>query len=223
MVLGARKGSGNIGEAVVNELRTQGWWVSGNHCRDANGDYVVPEVDYSTVDALVITLGKEGLTPWLTCSEEDITEVVYGSLVLPLLAVRAWAQARAAQGGTCVVVGSYAYDHAPTGCAPYCAAKAGLAQAIVELGWELTERGFYFHIVHPYHVPSTPMGQRVVEAMVRERGFTREAAVEYQKKDMRMGRHLTPEEVATVVGWLVTEPAAQWLSGQGLNLYGGVR
>jgi len=35
--------------------------------------------------------------------------------------------------------------------------------------------------------------------------------------------NLTPQEVAKVVRILLTEPAMEWLSGQGLNLYGGSR
>lgn len=226
MVLGARVGTGNIGEAILNTMDDAGWTVGWHSCQMDQGHYDIPDgfegllEDY---DALVVTLGKEGITPFLTCTDDDIAEVVYGSLVLPLRAIRAWVQARGERGGKCVVIGSYAYDHAPTACAPYCAAKAGLAQAIVELGWELTAQDYSFHIVHPYHVPSTPMGGRVVKAMMEERGFGLEEAHEYQKKDMRLQEHLAPIDVAEVVRWLLETPVGPWLSGQGINLYGGVR
>jgi NAD(P)-dependent dehydrogenase (short-subunit alcohol dehydrogenase family) len=223
LVLGSKVGSGNIGEAIYDRLAEDGWMVTGTDCR-VGGEYKLdPSLDWSSYKNLVVTLGKEGITPFDTCSYQEVVDIVNGSLMLPLLAMHTWVQARQGLGGKCVVIGSYAYDHAPTACAPYCAAKAGLAQAIYELGWELTDRGYQFHIVHPYHVPSTPMGKRVVEAMVRERGFTEEEAKEYQKKDMKLDHHLTPEVIAEYVRWLVAAPEAEWLSGQGLHLYGGTR
>jgi NAD(P)-dependent dehydrogenase (short-subunit alcohol dehydrogenase family) len=223
LVLGSRLGSGNIGEAIYDELKVDNWKVYGYDC--SNGDtYRLPlDAPWAEADTLVVTLGKEGITPYDNCDEEEIVQIIDGSLVLPMLAVWYWVSARNGRGGKCVVMGSYAHDHMPTSCAPYCAAKAGLAQAVRSWAWELTPKGFLFHIVHPYHVPSTPMGKRVVEAMVRERGFTEDEAVRYQMKDMRLREHLTPLEIAAVVGWVLKAPEAQWLSGQGLNMYGGVR
>lgn len=226
VVLGARRDSGNIGAAIVDNMMDHGWTVRDDDCFNTEvADYRIPDLPYDSYDALVVTLGKEGIQPWLDVDFEDVAAVVTANLLLPLAAMHVWAQARAQAGlgGTCVCIGSYAYDHSPTSCVPYCAAKAGLAHAITSLGWELTDQGFYWHIVHPYHVPSTPMGQRVVQAMVRERGFTRGQAEDYQKKDMKLPAHLTPTEIAEYVGWLVRAPEACWLSGQGLQLYGGVR
>lgn len=224
LVLGALLGTGNIGEAVVNELKANGWEVDWHDCRMDGGKYAIPErLPFQYCDALVVTLGKEGITPFATTSDDEITGLVYANLVLPLYAVRAWVQARASAGGSCVLIGSYAYDHSPTSCVPYCAAKAGLAHAVQGLAWELTGKGFNFHIVHPYHVPSTPMGGRVVQAMMDERGFGLQEAHEYQMKDLRLPEHLHPTDIARVVRWLLDEPVAPWLSGTGLSLYGGVR
>lgn len=223
LVLGARQG--NIGGAIADVLDNDGWDVVTHDCQMSDGGYGLPSVPWAESDALVVTLGKEGITPFSKCSEDDVLEIIDACLVLPLLCIRMWVQGRllVGLGGKCVVLGSYAYDHSPTSCVPYCAAKAGLAHAINGLGWELTADGFNFHIVHPYHVPSTPMGARVVEAMVQERGFTVDEAEEYQKKDMKLDHHLTPAEIAEYVRWLVVAPEAAWLSGQGLSLYGGVR
>jgi len=114
----------------------------------------------------------------------------------------------------------------------YCACKAGIAHATRCLAWDYGDK-FRFNVVHPYHVPETPMGERTVEHMLkdRERFPTREAAEDYQRKDLRFKeldgspRELTAGEVAGLICELVTDApgAFMWLNGQGLNLYGGVR
>ena len=224
LVLGAAKGTGNIGEAIADNMLEHGWFVKCDDCFDTSvADYRIPDLGYTGYDALVVTLGKEGVQPWMSTPYEQVADIITANLLLPLAAVHVWAQARHLLGGTAVVIGSYGHDHVLSSGVGYCAAKAGLAHAVRALGWELTDRGYRFHIVHPYHVPSTPMGKRVVRAMVQERGYTIDEAVEYQMKDMKLPDHLTPVEIAEYVGWLVRAPEAKWMSGQGLNLYGGVR
>jgi NAD(P)-dependent dehydrogenase (short-subunit alcohol dehydrogenase family) len=154
-VLGAREGSGNIGEAIVNRLYAKGWTVLGDD--GAVGDGSRPP------------------------------------------------------GG-----------NIPTGTL-YCAAKAGLAMAARTLGWELTDRGYRIHIVHPYHVPGTPMWAEVERGVMESKNWTKEQADAYARKDLKMPEELAPQDIAKVVHALLTVSALQWLSGQGLNLYGGSR
>ena len=226
VVLGTSEavGSNNIGDAIYKNLKDHGWEVVPSHCwdEDARG-YRIPNFKYADTQALVVTLGMAQSEPWLQSDFElDVAAVVHASLLLPLAALHQWAQERQ-QDGTAVVIGSYAHDHVLTHSTAYCAAKAGLAHAVRSLGWELAGHGLFFHIVHPYHVPSTPMGKRVVQSMMANRGMTLKEAEDYQRKDLALPDHLTPTEIAEYVGWLVRAPEAQWMSGQGLNLYGGVR
>ncbi len=225
IILGARLGTGNIGEAIAAEL-AEGTWVT-DDCYDVDtGEFEVPtHLPYREAGALVVTLGATSLTPMLETARWRIEEVIRACLLLPLEAIRRYVQARNVDnaGGKVIVIGSYAHDHPLTGCAPYCAAKAGLAAAIKELGWELTEHGYQFHVVHPYHVPTTPMGEMVIAGLMEARNMTLEEARKYQRRDLKLDDHLTPAEIAVIVHWLLTEPAAVWLSGQGLSLYGGTR
>lgn len=220
MVLGSRPGSGNIGSAIADRLRDEGCVVSENDCSTLDG-YVVPGVNLEPYDVCVITLGATSLTGMRDCLEADIYNVIFGSLMLPMMCIRKYVQDRKTEGKI-IVIGSYAHDHSLTNCSAYCAAKAGLDAAVKELGWELTP-DFITHIIHPYHVPTTPMGKEVIRGMINDRGMSREEAEAYQKKDLKLWRHLHPEDIADVVHWLLTEPSADWLSGQHLNLYGGVR
>lgn len=241
LVLGGRPG--NIGEAICDKIFDEGSTFVNDDCAHDVWDqgakfitYEAPSVNLMRTWAcnhLVVTLGHTVIEPFDSILERQIQEVIRGTLTLPLIAARRFVEATEAnhfRGLTSVkpyhkiiFVGSYAHDHPLTHGAIYCAAKAGLAMATQELGWSMTERGFYFHIVHPYHVPETPMGHSVVSEMMTTRNMTKEEAERYQRKDLKMQEHLTKEEIADVVHWLLRGGAADWLSGQGLNLYGGSR
>lgn len=232
LVLGARAGSGNIGEAIATALASH-TTVTAESCvqwralLDDSYDhdfeqYVVPEMD-DGIDALVVTLGATMVQPFEDGMPSEITEVVRACLTLPLLVAQQYVQVRDQLGGKVVFIGSYAHDHPITYGTAYCAAKAGLAMATRTLAWELGPRGYDFHIVHPYHTPGTPMWEFVQEQVVSNRGMTPAEAEAYAMKDARRGKLLTPEEIAQVVQMLLTLDAAEWLSGSGLNLYGGVR
>ena len=68
------------------------------------------------------------------------------------------------------------------------------------------------------------MGKEVVTEMMRTRGISREQAEAYQRKDLRLPAHQEPQDIAKVVAWLLsTQSPAEWLSGAGIPLYGGVR
>lgn len=219
-MLGAREG--NIGEAVVDKLRMERWIADASDCLDSDGVYRIPNLDLAQYDAMVVTLGHTLMVPFCAAEEDDLAEVIRGSLLLPLVAANTYVRHRNKKGGAVVLTGSYAHDHALTNGAAYCASKAGLAAAVKELAWELMPL-FRFHIVHPYHVPSTPMGARVVEGLMVSRQWTREQAEAYQSKDLRMDEHLQPMDIAEVIWWLLSEPAAAWTAGSGIDLYGGSR
>jgi NAD(P)-dependent dehydrogenase (short-subunit alcohol dehydrogenase family) len=240
LVLGAREGSGNIGDAIAERQARRGWYVVGDDChtRSAMEYDVPPDLDWSRFDYLVITLGYGVPAPIGEVSARVIQEVIWGSLTLPLLCARKFVQEKrralaeridagsyvyeGKEAGRILFIGSYGHDHVLSNSAPYCAAKAGLAHAVRCLAWDLTPE-FLVSIVHPYHVPSTPLGEEVVETMMRDRGMTRIEAENYQTKDLRLPEHLTPAEIAEYVNWMLDAPEAAWLSGQGVNLYGGVR
>jgi NAD(P)-dependent dehydrogenase (short-subunit alcohol dehydrogenase family) len=261
-VLGAREGSGNIGEAIVNRLYAKGWTVLGDDgavgdgSRPPGGNIPTDEVaeqygynvtdkgryqrfeapsvlDFETADsdALIITLGKTAKTHFAEIADWDIRNMINANLVLPLEAARRFVQA--SKNSTdwhwtdrpkrIIFIGSYAHEHPFTNGTLYCAAKAGLAMAARTLGWELTDRGYRIHIVHPYHVPGTPMWAEVERGVMESKNWTKEQADAYARKDLKMPEELAPQDIAAVIHALLTVPALQWLSGQGLNLYGGSR
>lgn len=231
LILGAREG--NIGRAISTRLRQRGWETVEHSCLndDYRGEwgtyqYDVPgEADiFSEANACIITLGSTMVDPFPEASGCQIDDVIRACLTLPLLCARKYVRERLEAGnpqGWVVFIGSYAHDHVITYGTAYSAAKAGLAMATRSLAWECPQ--FLWHILHPYHTPGTPMWNYVQKQVVANRGMTHEEADAYAQKDLKRDHMLTPMEIARLVSMLLEEPAAEWLSGQGLNLYGGTR
>jgi NAD(P)-dependent dehydrogenase (short-subunit alcohol dehydrogenase family) len=234
-ILGARLNSGNIGEAIVNRLYSEGWHVLGDDCLNPSlGLYVSPTVEQfeeADADALVITLGRTYNESFDSLDPNTITHALDANLTLPLEAARRYVEANKdstrwhweENPRRIIFIGSYGYEHPFTNGTLYCAAKAGLDAAARALGWELTDKGYRVHIVHPYHVQGTPMWGQVEQAVAERYGIDSEDAHEYTRRDLKMPDLLVASEVAEVVHALLTVPALQWTSGTGIKLYGGTR
>ena len=200
-------------------------------------------------DACVITLGVTDIRPFGDTNDWDIHKVIYGCLELPLTCANNYVRGRrqcgmcggrmmragsldvcrecganrqADGGGTIIFIGSYAHNHPLTNSTAYCAAKAGLDMACRSLAWELMPE-FKVHIIHPHHVTNTPMSEKVLECIEDTQSVSRMMAEEYTRKDLRMPNLLTADEVAAMVEFLLTVPAAAWTSGSGINMFGGSR
>lgn len=259
-VLGARRGSGNIGDAIVSRLVKDGWIATaddgavGDGSRPPGGNipdaetaerhgyqpnevglyqrFEAPAVDdfrNSDPDALIVTLGKTAKTHFSEIAEHDVVNMIKANLTLPLEAARRFVAA----SGMClhkdvrprwiIFIGSYAHDHPFTNGTLYCAAKAGLNMAARTLAWELTDLGYRVTCINPHHVPGTPMWKEVERGVMESKGWTKQQADEYAHRDLKMPDPLTPQDIAEIVHAVLTTPAAGWLSGAGLDLYGGTR
>ena len=237
LVLGARAGSGNIGDAIVKAGETGEygeWAVEGEECRRWAFDPPPAGSSIYDADALVVKLGLTYKDHFAEITDETVRDVIEANLTRPLLAARRFVETAEAvrEGYTdfladsikhIVLIGSYAHRHPFTNGTLYCAAKAGLDMAGKTLGWELTDRGYRVHVVHPFHVQGTPMWAEVEKGVMESKGLSYEEADAYNRKDLKMPDLLTPEEVAEVVWTLLTVPAMGWLSGTSVELNGGSR
>jgi NAD(P)-dependent dehydrogenase (short-subunit alcohol dehydrogenase family) len=226
VILGARTDSGNIGDETAKHLeRTLDMSVVTDDCYNASKDkFEIPYLyqDFEEAEALVVTLGRTSMDPFETITEEEIEQTIYGSLTLPLLAVREYVACRMDRGGKIVLVGSYAHRHPFSTGTAYCAAKAGIEMAGRTLGWELTDQGYKTFVVHPYHVPGTPMWSKVHDGVMENKVMTHDEAQEYAEKDLKMP-FMQPHEIGEVIGLLLTEKKLEWLSGTSVELFGGTR
>lgn len=236
VVLGALKGSGNIGDGIAFALEENDWTVRTHTCEVQSkppGHYDIPDLPrpgpdgelwswYEDAEALIVTLGLANMAPFVQQGPKEIEEVIRACLTLPLLAVRRYVLERRDRGGRIVLIGSYANDHVLSASSAYCASKAGIDMAGKTLGWDLTPMGYRVHVVHPYHVPHTSMWERVQEGVMENKNMTREEADRYMIKDARM-ELMRPVEIGRIVRMLLETPEAEWLSGTSLRLYGGTR
>jgi NAD(P)-dependent dehydrogenase (short-subunit alcohol dehydrogenase family) len=185
-------------------------------------------------DALIITLGKTAKTHFSEIEEWDVRNMIQANLVLPLEAARRFVQATGHYQHVptineprrvrwIIFTGSYAHDHPFTNGTLYCTAKAAINMAARTLAWELTDLGYRVACVNPHHVPGTPMWREVERGVMESKGWTKEQADEYAHRDLKMPEHLRPYDIARVVHGLLTNPSMEWLSGAGLDLYGGTR
>lgn len=230
IILGAKKGSMNIGDVTDEFFKGRGWDTETHDCLiTATGlpsstmYYGVPQdLDYENAAALIVTLGRTSMTPFDRVSPEELKEVIYGCLTLPILAARKYVEQRENHGGNIVFIGSYAHRHPFSTGTAYCSAKAGLDMATKTLAWEVTDKGYQVNCVHPYHVVGTPMWEEVQEGVMRNKNMTREEADEYAYKDAKMPL-IRPGEIAAVIYNLCNNYEWTWSSGSSIELYGGTR
>lgn len=121
-----------------------------------------------------------------------------------------------------VVIGSMAHRAVLNGSAMYCASKAGVAHLVRCLAWELAPKGFDIYCVHPSNVADAPMSEETIRGLMRYRNMTREEAEAYWCDSPIRSAVLTKEEIAEVVGFLLSG-CVPYLAGSQIELAGGMR
>jgi ketoreductase len=104
--------------------------------------------------------------------------------------------------------------------APYSASKHGVVGFTKALGNELAKTGITVNAVCPGYV-ETPMAQRVREGYAAAYGVTEEEILGRFTAKIPLGRYSTPDEVASMVGYLASDGAAS-VTSQALNVCGGL-
>jgi ketoreductase len=104
--------------------------------------------------------------------------------------------------------------------APYSASKHGVVGFTKALGKELAETGITVNAVCPGYV-ETPMARRVRQGYAAAWSTTEDDILKQFEAKIPLGRYSTPEEVAGLVGYLVSDAAGSVLA-QALNVCGGL-
>lgn len=105
---------------------------------------------------------------------------------------------------------------------PYAAAKAGLINYSKGLANEVSSKGVRVLTVSPGFIQTTS-AERMAERLAKSEGITKDEAIQGIMDSLggiRMGRPAKPEEVAELVGFLVS-PRAGYLSGTEYVIDGG--
>jgi ketoreductase len=104
--------------------------------------------------------------------------------------------------------------------APYSASKHGVVGFTKALGLELAKTGVTVNAVCPGYV-ETPMAQRVRQGYAAHFETTEEVILERFEAKIPLGRYSTADEVAGLVGYLISDAAAP-VTAQAINICGGL-
>jgi NAD(P)-dependent dehydrogenase (short-subunit alcohol dehydrogenase family) len=123
-------------------------------------------------------------------------------------------------GGTMVAVSSVAGRGPRATCADYAASKAGVISLVRSAALALAEHGIRVNAVCP-GVVDTEMTRAIHRQKAEIDGITPEESFARQAAKIPLGRIETPQEVARVAGFLLSDESS-YVTGQALNVCGGL-
>jgi len=215
-------------QATVKELAGEGLDVDGIAADVRRGEDVRRLVDaatgrYGRIDVLVNNAGRSGGGVTADIEDELWEDVIATNLTSVFRLSREVLRRggmRERGWGRIVNVASTAGKQGVVLGAPYSASKHGVVGFTKALGNELAPTGITVNAVCPGYV-ETPMAERVRQGYAAAYDTTEAAILEKFQAKIPLGRYSTPEEVAGLIGYLVTDTAAS-ITAQALNVCGGL-
>lgn len=213
---------------TIKQLREEGLEAQGATCdvtlaHDVRA-FVTAAVDqYGTVDILVNNAGRAGGGVTADISDElwfDVINTNLNSVFLMTRDVLSIGGMRKKSWGRIVNIASTAGKQGVVLGAPYSASKHGVVGFTKALGNELGKSGITVNAVCPGYV-ETPMAQRVRQVYAATWGTSEEDILDRFQAKIPLGRYSTPEEVAAMVSYLVSDTAAP-ITSQAINICGGL-
>jgi NAD(P)-dependent dehydrogenase (short-subunit alcohol dehydrogenase family) len=241
---------GGIGRACAQLLAAQGARVAlldvsaesaastAKAIGDAGGTTALHPVDVTDARAVEETLdrveeelgpvtlavGAHGIVrnhPFLELPVEDWDTTLAVNLKgMFVLLQRAARRAVAHGGGAMVAVSSVAGRGPRATCADYAASKAGVISLVQSAALALAEHGIRVNAVCP-GVVDTEMTRAIHRQKAEIDGITPEESFSRQAAKIPLGRIETPQEVARVAGFLLSDESS-YVTGQALNVCGGL-
>ncbi|MDX6356000.1 MAG: ketoreductase, partial [Streptomyces sp.] len=213
---------------TVKELQADGLDVDGIACdvrspADIRAFVAAAVERFGPVDILVNNAGRSGGGPTADIADElwlDVVDTNLNSVFRMTREVLTTGGMRDRSWGRIISVASTAGKQGVVLGAPYSASKHGVVGFTKALGNELAPTGITVNAVCPGYV-ETPMAQRVRQGYAAAYDTTEEQILERFQAKIPLGRYSTPDEVAGLVGYLASEPAAS-ITSQALNVCGGL-
>jgi ketoreductase len=213
---------------TVKQFRDAGHEVDGTTCdvrsaAEIDG-FVAAAVDrYGPVDILVNNAGRGGGGVTADLTDElwfDVINTNLNSVFLMTRAVLNTGGMRHRPWGRIVNIASTAGKQGVVYGAPYSASKHGVVGFTKALGNELGKSGITVNAVCPGYV-ETPMAQAIRQRYADFYQTTPEDIRGRFEAKIPLGRYSTPEEVAAMVSYLVSDAAAP-VTAQAINVCGGL-
>lgn len=214
--------------ATVKQLRAEDLNVDGSTV-DVRSDedvrtFVRQAVDrFGPVDVLVNNAGRSGGGVTADIEDElwhDVIDTNLNSVFRMTREVLNTGGMRHKKRGRIINIASTAGKQGVVLGAPYSASKHGVVGFTKALGNELAPTGITVNAVCPGYV-ETPMAARVRAGYAAAYDTSEETILERFSAKIPLGRYSTPEEVAGLVGYLVSDTAAS-ITAQALNVCGGL-
>lgn len=215
-------------ELTVKELREEGLDVDGTACDVTDPEdvttFVRTAVDrFGPIDVLVNNAGRSGGGVTADIEDELWAAVIDTNLNSVFRMTREVLNAggmRQLDRGRIINIASTAGKQGVVLGAPYSASKHGVVGFTKALGNELAPTGITVNAVCPGYV-ETPMAQRVRQGYAGVWNTSEDEVLTKFQAKIPLGRYSTPDEVAGLVGYLVTDTAAS-ITAQALNVCGGL-
>ncbi|MDT0436252.1 MULTISPECIES: SDR family NAD(P)-dependent oxidoreductase [Streptomyces] len=214
--------------ALVKRLREEGFEAAGTACDVTSTEQVRAAVaaavdTYGPIGVLVNSAGRNGGgetahlddATWLDVIDTNLHGVF--RVTREVLAAGGMVEAG---WGRVISIASTGGKQGVALAAPYSASKHGVVGFTKAVGLELARTGVTVNAVCPGFV-ETPMAERVRQGHAAYHGVSEDEIRARFEARIPLGRYVTPEEVAGLVGHLVTDGAAS-ITAQALNVCGGL-
>jgi ketoreductase len=213
---------------TVKELSGEGLQVAGTRCDVRSADDVRALVgaaveEFGPISILVNNAGRSGGGSTADIDDElwyDVIDVNLNSVFRVTREVLARGGMRDLGWGRIVSIASTAGKQGVVLGAPYSASKHGVVGFTKALGLELARTGITVNAVCPGYV-ETPLAQRVRAGYADHWGVSESDVLSKFEEKIPLGRYSTPDEVAAMVAYLVTQAAAP-VTAQAVNVCGGL-
>jgi ketoreductase len=213
---------------TAKELRERGFDVDGSRCDVRSPDDVRHFAQaavrrYGPVDVLVNNAGRSGGGVTAQITDElwfDVINTNLNSVFLMSREVLTTGRMLERPWGRIINIASTGGKQGVVFGAPYSASKHGVIGLTKALGLELAKTGITVNAVCPGYVETT-MARKVRQGYAAHWDVSEDEVLRRFEAKIPLGRYASPQEVASLVSYLVSESAAP-VTAQALNVCGGL-